>query len=1183
MLGKQITRTILYGIGLGSLASVIYLAGPFIAFGDFRPLENHIIREILILLLVAGAASFGGFQFYRRRKGAQQIADGISGADQPVSDEPVLKERMKDALATLKTSSGNKSGYLYDLPWYVIIGPPGAGKTTALVNSGLKFPLARGATPAAIAGVGGTRYCDWWFTEEAVLIDTAGRYTTQDSDSKADKESWFSFLDLLKKNRSRQPINGVLVAISIEDILTLPKQELAAHADAIRMRLLDLHQRLKVSFPVYALFTKADLVAGFTEYFSYLNETGRRQVWGATFQTADKKQNLVGQIPDQFDHLLERLSEETLDRLQDEPAPQHRVQLFGFPAQMARLKPQIHDFLNQIFEPTRYHVNANLRGFYFTSGTQQGTPIDQLIGSLARTFGAEEVSAGAYSGAGKSFFLTDLISKVIIGEADWVSTDRGAVRRALIIKTAALSLIGIISVGLMVAWLTSFKKNSDLIEQSLQVDNDYAAAGEPLIKQTLIADRDLDKVLPLLHRLRNAPAGYASRETPVPLSARYGLSQHERLLSASNAAYHTALERLFRPRLLYRLEEQLNARLTEPAFVYEALKIYLMLGGLHPPERELIRSWMQRDWADNLYPGATNTEGRRLLEEHLMAMFDLETEQPPLVELDGRLVQEAQKSLARLSVSQRAYEFLKSEARASTAGDWIASRRGGPDVAAVFETTNGQPLDAVRIPEFFTYSGFHQKFIARLPGLAERMKNERWVLGDAGQQTAVGQQYDALAGDLLDVYSNDFVNAWRTALGSLRLKKLLADKPKYEVLRALSAPTSPMRQILESIRDETLLTKERQKPANAAATPADALAAASPALFNNAQDGPPGAKIEAQFKPYHAVLEGDSTRRPIDSTIANLNDIAQNLTLMIENPQLTAQATQSLQTQVAALRNNASRMPPPFSDMLRAAAAEFEGNIAASTAGQLLQTLRDQVTPVCQQTVTNRYPFVRGSAQEVPLADFAKLFSPNGIMDKFFTQSLAPYADTSRPDWTWRKESPVGRNLSPDTLKQFQNAAYIRDAFFQTGGAQPMVTLSIKPPGASAPGVAIKTEIGGTVINSPVAPGAAAAPPLFGAAPPPPPPPPQSDAPTTVQWPGPSTRTAISVSNETGQPSVLERVGPWSLFRMLEAGSLSAKAETASATFIVAGRELSYRITTGSVRNPLNLVTLREFRCPTGI
>jgi type VI secretion system protein ImpL len=310
-----------------------------------------------------------------------------------------------------------------------------------------------------------------------------------------------------------------------------------------------------------------------------------------------------------------------------------------------------------------------------------------------------------------------------------------------------------------------------------------------------------------------------------------------------------------------------------------------------------------------------------------------------------------------------------------------------------------------------------------------------------------------------------------------------------------------------------------------------------------------------------------------------LNDIAQNLTLIIENPQLTAQATASLQTQLAALRNNASRMPPPFSDMLRGAATELEGSIAASTAGQLLQSLRDQVTPLCQQTVVNRYPFVRASNQEVPLGDFAKLFSPNGVIDKFFTQFLAPYADTSRPEWTWRKESPVGRSLSAETLKQFQTAAIIRDAFFQTGGSQPQVSLAIKPPRATSPGVDIKTEIGGTVIASP---GSPAAPSAFGA-PSSRPPPDASAAPTTVQWPGPSVRTAISVSSEAGPPAVLERTGPWSLFRMLEAGALSAKGETASASFIVAGQELNYQISTGSVRNPLNLSTLRDFRCPAGL
>jgi type VI secretion system protein ImpL len=200
---------------------------------------------------------------------------------------------MKDALATLKKAGGGKGDHLYDLPWYLLIGPPGAGKTTALVNSGLKFPLSRGATPAAVAGVGGTRYCDWWFTEDAVLIDTAGRYTTQDSDAKADQQSWFAFLDLLKKNRSRQPINGVLVAISLEDLMVMSPAEINAHANAIRARLLELHDRLKVDFPSMHCSPRPISSPRVMSFFAVWGENGRKQVWGATFQTNDKTRNLV--------------------------------------------------------------------------------------------------------------------------------------------------------------------------------------------------------------------------------------------------------------------------------------------------------------------------------------------------------------------------------------------------------------------------------------------------------------------------------------------------------------------------------------------------------------------------------------------------------------------------------------------------------------------------------------------------------------------------------------------------------------------------------------------------------------------------------------------------------------------------------------------------------------------------
>ena len=69
--------------------------------------------------------------------------------------------------------------------------------------------------------------------------------------------------------------------------------------------------------------------------------------------------------------------------------------------------------------------------------------------------------------------------------------------------------------------------------------------------------------------------------------------------------------------------------------------------------------------------------------------------------------------------------------------------------------------------------------------------------------------------DILDLYGKDFVAAWNVALGNLQLRPLLADKPKYLALSAASAPTSPIKQIFESVRDETALTRERKAPPSA--------------------------------------------------------------------------------------------------------------------------------------------------------------------------------------------------------------------------------------------------------------------------------------------------------------------------------------------------------------------------------
>ena len=351
---------------------------------------------------------------WKRRRAAAKLRKAMTESVEEDSDARVLKTKMEDALATLKRTSKSGADALYDLPWYLIIGPPGSGKTTALVNSGLKFPLAGDRAAQAIEGVGGTRYCDWWFTDQAVLIDTAGRYTTQDFDAKADKKSWLAFISMLRENRPRQPINGVIVAISIADLLGLEAAEVYAHAEAIRKRLAELHEELKISFPVYVVLTKMDLIAGFTQYFADLDEVKRQAVWGATFQTPDRSANLVGQAPEEIDLLIRRLSERMAERLQDEPDLRSRTLMFGLPAQISAIRKPVCDFLNRVFEPTRYQASAALRGFYFTSATQEGTPFDAVIGALRRSFGLDNVGAAtlpAFSGPGKTFSSTICSSK----------------------------------------------------------------------------------------------------------------------------------------------------------------------------------------------------------------------------------------------------------------------------------------------------------------------------------------------------------------------------------------------------------------------------------------------------------------------------------------------------------------------------------------------------------------------------------------------------------------------------------------------------------------------------------------------------------------------------------------------------------------------------------------------------
>ena len=316
-----IARWALSFVGTALLGTLVWFFGPFLSF-----LESWEIRVALIILMFLVWAGTNLLLDWRRRRRDAALAEGVTATSADPSalasaeEAAALQDKLTTALTLLRKARGTK-GYLYEQPWYVIIGPPGAGKTTALLNAGLRFPLAAEMGQNAVAGVGGTRLCEWWFTEDAVLIDTAGRYTTQDSDAVVDRAGWDAFLGLLKRTRVRQPLNGVIVAIALTEIASAAQGERLDHARAIRRRIKELEERLATRLPVYAVFTKADLLVGFTEFFDDLDREKRGQVWGATFPLTDREIGPVGGFRTEFEALVERLNSRLLERLQAERSP----------------------------------------------------------------------------------------------------------------------------------------------------------------------------------------------------------------------------------------------------------------------------------------------------------------------------------------------------------------------------------------------------------------------------------------------------------------------------------------------------------------------------------------------------------------------------------------------------------------------------------------------------------------------------------------------------------------------------------------------------------------------------------------------------------------------------------------------------------------------------------------------
>ena len=1152
--GLLTSRWCISFVGVALLAVLVWLFAPLVPGFDGWP-----ARAALIAALLMAWAGVNALLDLRRLHREAALAKGIAAGAEQTEEAQALRTRLTAALDLLKQSSRSR-GYLYEQPWYAIIGPPGAGKTTALLNAGLRFPLADQMGLGAVAGVGGTRLCDWWFTDDAVLIDTAGRYTTQDSNTVVDRAGWDAFLDMLKETRPKQPLNGLIVAFPISDLAQGSVAQRSAHAEAIRSRIKELQVRFGVRMPVYLLFTKADLMSGFTEFFDDLDREKRAQVWGATFDLAHDADGAVGSFAGELHALIEQLNARLFNRMQAEHNVERRARIAFFPGQIASLEPVLIEFLHTAFDSRRDEAAPLLRGVYFTSGTQEGTPFDRLTGTLARAFGVDPTGTHSLQPVqGRSYFLERLLKDVIFGEALLVTHSPAAARRKIALRIAgyAVAALLVVATAATLWWARSIGQHE--IDASASALAHYEQTAQAL-KLDPVADDDLARLMPLLDQARTLPRG---SDEPSWLPAL--LSQRETLGASARMVYRHALQYALLPRLIWRLEAQLRGNLNREDFLYEATRVYLMLGNAGPLDASLVDAWMKLDW-ETAYPGLGYAPLRDSLLRHLDALL---AEPLPQVQLDGALVALVRGRIAQVPLAQRVYSRIRSSAAAQLLPPWRPSDVLDAAGATLFVRASGKPLTD-GIPGFFTTDGFHKVLLPSLDSAVKSVVSESWVLGDRVAFDPNGPQVPALEREVVGLYEADYVQAWDQMLADLNVVQLRSLPQAAQDLYILAANESPIRSLLAVIaRQLTLSVVTGGAQPGAAPGTSDTQfrlqAILGTATASNAPL-PPGHEVDERYKALRDFV-GSKPGAPIDLVLRELGDAQQQVAKLAATLVSTAAAVTAngAVDPLVTLKADAARQPDPVGRWLTQIASSAIALRSGDPRLQLATIFNAPGGPgeICPAVVNGHYPFVATSSDDVSIADFARLFAPGAALDGFASTLLERYVDTSGKLWRLIPADSTSSPVSAADVAQFQRAASIRDMYFADGETRPHFRLDITPVSVDAATRQVTLELDGTTVV--YTRGARQA--------------------TQMMWPTFSLRPTMRLVFDppAAGENELQATGPWALFRLFGRGHMQPQAgatDRATLTFQIGTRQAVFDLRVPAGGNPLTLGMLQDFHCP---
>ncbi len=814
---------------------------------SYRFLPPYVFWGLLATYVVAFLA-YGIYWLIRRRfyeKQGEELAEAIEkdtvvehGKSKDKEEIQLINQQIKESVQLIRKSKlGDKKGNaaLYELPWYMVIGNPAAGKSSAIYNSGLKFPFEETHQKMVSAGLSGTRNCDWFFSTEGVLLDTAGRYSVYEGDH----SEWIGFLGLLKKNRSKAPINGLIIIVSAAELISQSPEKTIKLAKNLRSRIQDITEQLEIFAPVYVIFSKMDLIAGFTEFFECYEGEEFDQVWGATLPyDAESSQNASELFEKHYSILYDGLKSVSTTHLSRRHAHNISPSVMTFPLEFKTLRPILKTFISTLFEENPYQFKPVFRGFYFTSALQEGMIESPMTEQIAQEFQlsklAQSLQASTDTTNGKiisqnqGYFLKGLFSGVIL-------KDKNLVKQHINPTSKRKRYLGFIVALLLVAlclalWLWSYRNNQQLIAD-VQSDFNKVVQMEQGSGQDLATH--LDALLILQQRMQQLDEFDENR----PLKFSFGLYQGKQLRERLKVEYLNGVKQIVLLPAQQNMAEYLervgaNAEVlkanhsnvqiqqtsatsaqqylepsdSNPQDAYNALKAYLMLSNRQYMDSghlsdQVTRFW--RPWLEANRGQHSSAEMIQKAEQILTYAMSMASDEAFLVLASNtQIVDQSRQVLLSVVRGMPARDRVYNEIKMRAAVRFPAMTVG----QLIGESNRGTILGGYAIPGMFSKKAWDEYISTAIDEAANKPTDTKdWVLNSTqSDDLTFSGSPDQIRKQLTALYKQEYIEQWKKFLNAVHYAKAPDFKTELRVIDVLGEPqNSPIRSFMDRVAKET--------------------------------------------------------------------------------------------------------------------------------------------------------------------------------------------------------------------------------------------------------------------------------------------------------------------------------------------------------------------------------------------